>query len=61
MIYKHTEFSMELSKLLVKYKKYFESDKGGIYVVDNPNINGVMITESESATEDSRSKLITLI
>lgn len=61
MRYKSTEFSRELSDLLIKYKKSFESDKGGIYVVDNLNINGVMITEPELASEDFRSKLITLI
>lgn len=61
MGYIHTEFSKELSDLLIKHKKKFTSDKSGIYVVDEPSIAGVIIYIAETASEDIRDKLITVI
>jgi hypothetical protein len=52
-----TEFTKELSLLLQKHNKSFESDKGGIYIVDH-DCSLVATTESETASEDLRQKLI---
>ena len=57
MKYIETEFSKELTKLLIKYKKTFDADKAGIYVIDSETVRMVLIGESETASEDSRSKM----
>jgi hypothetical protein len=53
-----TEFTKELSSLLAKHKKTFDADKNGIYIVDDPNKTIIYTTESETASEDSRPKMI---
>ena len=53
-----TDFTKELSALLVKHKKVLTSDKSGIYIVDWECGVAVMTTESEVASEDSRNFLV---
>jgi hypothetical protein len=55
---KQTDFSKELSELFIKHNKTIESDKGGIYIIDHPKGTVFFETESETTSEDLRSKLI---
>ena len=54
------DFTKELSELFVKHNKAIESDKGGIYIIDVSNGDQFMLSESETASEDYRPKLIIL-
>ena len=58
MEYIKTEFSRELSELLKKHKKTFDSDKAGIYAVDDEIGTEIFIGRSTSATEDVRDKML---
>ena len=58
MKYIETDFTKELSVLLKKHKKTFSSDKSGIYILDDEYPPSVITTESETASEDSRSLML---
>ena len=58
MRYLETEFSKELSELLMKHKKTFTSDKSGMYAIDDEVGTKVIMGESETASEDSRPKML---
>jgi len=51
------DFSKELSKLLTKHKKTIESDKSGIYIVDNANDIKILLSEPTTSSEDYRTGL----
>ena len=53
-----TEFSKELSQLLRKYSKTFETDKGDIYVVDDKIGTDILIAKATTASEDLRDKIM---
>ena len=61
MKYIQTDFSKELSSLLLKHKKIIESDKSGMYVVDTKYETDIIIAEAETASEDYRNKLMFII
>jgi len=61
MKYIETEFSKELSQLLIRHKKILIADKAGIYAIDTDTETYILLTESEVASEDSRQKIILLI
>jgi len=52
------DFSKELSKLLKKYNKKFEADKGGIYIVDDLNGTDILLSKPTVASEDVRDRLM---
>ena len=56
-----TEFTKELSNLLSKYKKTFESNKSGIYIVDDEIGTTIVVGEPETASEDGRDKMLFVI
>jgi hypothetical protein len=53
-----TDFSKELSQLLRKYNKVFESDKGGIYIVDDKIGTNILIVKATTTLEDLLDKII---
>jgi hypothetical protein len=53
-----TDFSKELSNLLIKHKKTIQADKGGVYFVDDENLSDVLIIKATLASEDIRDKMI---
>ncbi len=58
MEYVKTEFSRELSDLLKKHKKTFDSDKTGIYAIDDEIGTDIIIGRGTDGAEDSRDKII---
>ena len=46
-----TEFSKELSQLLIKHNKTFGSDKHGLYIEDCNNLNCILIQKPTMATD----------
>jgi hypothetical protein len=57
MKYLETEFSRELSELLMKHKKTLTADKSGMYAIDDETGTKVIMGESETASEDDRPKM----
>lgn len=59
MKYVQTDFSKELAELLIKHNKSIESDKSGIYIVDDEiGTVDILIGKAETASEDFRDKLL---
>ena len=61
MEYIQTDFTKELSDLFVKYKKWLDSDKHVIHILDDENGINFMIRKQILVSEDSRDTLIQLI
>jgi hypothetical protein len=53
-----TDFSKELSNLLLRHKKTIQVDKNGIFIVDDEIGTSVLIGKPETTSEDYRDKLL---